>query len=107
MCESKILAHNERDYISKCSVCGDIHVGFGTAVTCFTEEQYMAFKMAVNYHHDHLEYFGFTQQTITRLPTFCSTVIIAVDHEELQRLNALIKEANHELEIEKLTHVER
>ena len=102
MCEAKILAGNERDYISKCEVCGDFHVGFGTAVVCFTEEQYRAFQMAVKYHDDHLDYLGFTQEHLTRLPTFCRTVIMNVDHDELQRLGALVREANHQLEIEKL-----
>ena len=107
MCESKILAHNERDYISKCSVCGDVHVGFGTMVSCFTEEQYQAFKMAVTYHHDHLDYFGFTQQHLVRLPTFCKTIIITADHEELVRLYSLICEATQSLEIENLISIKK
>jgi hypothetical protein len=105
MCSHKVLVHNTSGYVIRCKACESFQVAFGTTVFNLSTENYQCFYNQVcRFSREGLAR-EYADQKRTHLQLPCKSVMLAVNHQELQQLETMLEESLVMNELEQLLDI--
>jgi hypothetical protein len=100
MCRHKILAHNNHGYVIFCKGCGKYQLAFGTSLVTLSPEDFQRFCSHLSGLKKKTAITGFEHEKQIGVDIYSKHSMMVLNYQELQRLNALLDEANFTREIE-------
>lgn len=102
MCGYKMLQHDERGYVTRCSRCRHLHVAFGTTVLAFTTDQFYEFAQQIEGYREMHRHTSCPEEKNIQVPTLLRTVMLLYSYRELDALYSLLADARKKLDHEQL-----
>ena len=106
MCEIELLNKNELGCVTRCSLCGDFQIGFGSLIYILTSEEFEIFLNRINSLYDEHSESLISYGEKLYITTDSKKMILAFNMYELKLLLNLLNETSILLEVKELLNIE-
>lgn len=102
MCSYNNLVHSPNGYVIRCEKCQNLHVGFGTTVLAFSNQDFFEFYHTINEQIEEYRNITCTTSKQITIPTALRSISLVYSYNELEQLNILLQAAKEKLKKEAL-----
>lgn len=102
MCCFKSLCTHEHGYVVRCASCDHIHVGFGSTVLAFSQDQFCEFVNTIQGYYDYNKDTDQPEVKSIQIPTVARSIFLLYSFKELALFRDLLQKARESFKREKL-----